>query len=220
MSQHNRKGDRRQGGPAGWHAFYSARLYQFKLYKASLLSTSPFYLSLSLLQFGAERWAALHKVFLLPTCSQHCRSSPTHPPPPPPGAGSCCTSPPLHVILSLPLLFLLFQFTLLSTAFLCSLLNAHANEDDIADAVTAFDPSLRLPLRALLLTSAVCWLTPRLPSACNSHPHPSTVLACRFTTHWTTHRRLQLPRCVWSPAALYSTCALLREASPLQSARV
>jgi hypothetical protein len=26
MSQHNRKGDRRQGGPAGWHAFYSAQV--------------------------------------------------------------------------------------------------------------------------------------------------------------------------------------------------
>jgi hypothetical protein len=171
------------------------------------------------LQFGAERWAALHKVSLIPPCSQNHRSS--------------RTLLPFRLWLRLiaaacnpsAASFYSYTFSLSviptpSSAVFSTLMQMR---------MTSLKRSLPLillslpPLRHLLLTSTAYWLTHRhylLPLACNSHPHPSTALAAEFTTHWTTHRCFQLPRCVWSLAALCSTCAPLREASPLPSARV
>lgn len=72
-------------------------------------------------------------------CSQNRRSSPTPPPP------RCRLL--LHLIAAACTPFAASFYPILSvyTSFqriFCSLLNAHANEDDIADAVTALDPSL------------------------------------------------------------------------------
>lgn len=61
MSQHSRKGDRRQGGPQGWHAFYSSQV-QGQLPELFAYAYLHVYVTHLLLQFGAERWAALHKV--------------------------------------------------------------------------------------------------------------------------------------------------------------
>jgi len=58
MSQHSRKGDRRQCGAAGWNAFYSAQVQLQPWTHAPL----PQHLTPCPLQFGQERWALLLKV--------------------------------------------------------------------------------------------------------------------------------------------------------------